>query len=131
MATKFYSKDLPDQPIYIQGRPYKFDFIATDDPWLIGEFENAIRAQTGGISEVSKEAYDEALKKKSSSAPSLPNFQRSAEIRPHQFQSQPVARAAVVVGNPAGPPPNLGPAEPIVVTPPKVFMPKVAKVPSP
>lgn len=129
--TRFYTKELPESPIYIQGRPFRFDFMATEDGWLISEFSNAIAQGIGGIVEITKEQYDESIKKKSES-PSQPSFQRRSEIIPSPFNHAPAARPAVVVGsNIPGqrPLPSMGGAEPIVVTPPKVFLPSVGKNP--
>jgi hypothetical protein len=138
--TKWYKKELPDQAVYISGRPYKFDFMATSDPWLINEFDSAIRHQSGGIVEITQAQYDESIKKKQQS-PSPFNSPWRQEIRAPQFNPAQPARAAVVVGD--APPPRNGhlglpsanfgqapaPAEPITVTPPRVFLPTVAKAP--
>jgi len=129
MPTRFFAKELPDQPIYIAGRPYKFDFLATDDNWLISEFESAIRQGVGGIVEINQAQYDESLKKKTgNSSPQL--FQRATEINP--FRHAQAARPVVVVGDSVDRTITqpLGPAEPIAVTPPKVFLPKVGKPPT-
>lgn len=131
--TRFFAKELPEQPIYISGRPYRFDFLATEDAWLIGELQNAALSGVGGIIEITKDAYDESLKKKSGT-PSPPSFlNRRPELVAPQFQPPaPGARPAVLVGDNRpgrnGPPP-LSPAEPITVTPPRVFLPQVGKAP--
>lgn len=125
-TTAYFEKELPEQAIYIQGRPFKFDFLATEDDFLIAELRNAARSGVGGVIEITQQQYDEGLKKKENSKLSQPSFQRRTEIAP-QWWSGGAARPAVVVGN-RPPPPNLPPAEPISVPSPKIFLPKVGKL---
>jgi hypothetical protein len=128
MATPaFFNKELPEQPIYVQGRGLKFEFMATEDDFLIGELRNAVRGGYGGVIEITREQYDEGVKKKENSKNSSQPFQRRAEITPQWSQPTAAARPAVVLGN-RQPPANLPPAEPISIPSPKVFLPKVGKL---
>ncbi len=61
--VKYYAKDIPEMPVYINGTPLRFEVLSTSDPGLIGELDKCIRNQRGGIVSITKEQYEEAEKK--------------------------------------------------------------------
>lgn len=64
MPKKFYSKELPDQPVYVNGFPLRFDIVETEDPTLIRELDNCVRNGMGGVVAITQEQYAEEVKKK-------------------------------------------------------------------
>lgn len=64
--TKYYMKDLPDNPVWVNGFPLRFDILETGDQTLINELDRCIARQAGGITALTKEQYDEEAKKKAS-----------------------------------------------------------------
>lgn len=64
MSNRYYSKELPDAPVYVAGNPLTFDFLETGNPVLIAELDNCVRRGVGGVSEISSETYAEEIKKK-------------------------------------------------------------------
>lgn len=64
MATKYFGKELPEAPVYVNGTPLKFEVLETQDPVLISELTKCIARGKGGVSEITKEQFDEAIKKK-------------------------------------------------------------------
>lgn len=70
MPTKWYRKELPTQPIWINGSPVKFDVLQTSDPVMIANLDAAIANQRGGIIAITKEEFDVEDKKKASGKPS-------------------------------------------------------------
>ena len=64
MAMKFYRKELPTQPIYVNGRPMLFDVTATEDPVLISQLDAAIAGHRGGIESITEEEYQSEVQKK-------------------------------------------------------------------
>lgn len=63
---KYYVKELPQTPIYVRGQPIKFDLLETSDPVLIQELDKCVVKGIAGVISVTKEKYDEELKKKAS-----------------------------------------------------------------
>lgn len=102
---RYFAKELPEQAISIMGHPYRFDFLATENPVLVAELEKCVRKQRGGVSEISKEAYDEGLKKKATETlllnSSRPHPQRH-ELKASNNLPHPDRRVAEVVANPGG-----------------------------
>lgn len=64
MATKYYRKDIPEMPVYINGTPLKFEVLETADGSLIQELDKCIAFGRGGVISIGKEEFDEAVKKK-------------------------------------------------------------------
>jgi len=64
MPTKYYRKELPTQPIYVNGRPLTFDVIETSDAALIAQLDSAIAGHRGGIEEINAATYQEEVQKK-------------------------------------------------------------------
>lgn len=62
--TKYYKKDIPEMPVYVNGTPLKFEVLETADPTLIAELDNCIRNSRGGVTEITAEEYAEESKKK-------------------------------------------------------------------
>lgn len=108
---RYFKKELPDNPVYCLGQPFRFDFLATEDAVLISELDKCIRKQMGGVIAITKEEYEEELKKKEAS----PQFGGSSngsplrrqEIVAAQFRhlnlgvGQDGRRVAAVVANPS------------------------------
>jgi hypothetical protein len=85
---RFFQKELPEAQIWIAGHPIQFDIMETNDPLLIAEFENCIRRNSGGITEITAEKYAEEVKKKEleklSGSNSKPQHKRT-ELSAFQF----------------------------------------------
>lgn len=102
---RYFKKELPEQALYVMGHPFRFDFLETEDAVLIGELDNCIRAQRGGVVGISKEEYEAEVKKKSSATESLLNSNgpppphRRELVAPNRPSER---RVAEVVGNPGG-----------------------------
>lgn len=97
LMIRYFQKDLPDSPVWIAGHPMRFDFLPTEDPALIAEFENCIRNSVGGISEISKAQFDEEVKKKAQEkllGSSLNPPPRRQELTAFQFGNPAVAAAS-------------------------------------
>lgn len=69
--TKYYQKEIPESPVYVQGTPLKFDILETADPVLIEELDKCVLKGRGGVFSITAEVYAEELKKKASGS-SLP-----------------------------------------------------------
>lgn len=83
MSTAYYSKELPEQPLYIGGKPYRFDFLATEDPALIKHLDLAAARHVGGVLKISQAQYEAGLdeKKKQTSTPSSRRLHQREEVR--------------------------------------------------
>lgn len=133
MEPRYYSKELPESPIYLSsGQPMKFDVMTTSDAWLISELDAAIQNGVGGIISITKAQYDDAIKKKSlgQSPVNSPHSRQEISALHHQpippraFQR--ADRVAVAGSNPQTPPLP----DPLQVPDPAQFiMPKVGKMP--
>ncbi len=66
MPTKFYRKDIPEMPVYIFGKPLKFEILETADPALIEELDKCIQFGRGGVIAMTAEQFEEEAKKKPS-----------------------------------------------------------------
>lgn len=104
MSTSYFSKELPDSPIYINGQPYRFDFLATSDESLIRHLTNAAARRVGGVLVLTKQQYDEAVesKKKQKSQPSSQRRPGREEIRQKVIpspRSRDAARVAAAEGD--------------------------------
>ncbi len=64
MTPKCYRKELPDQPVWINGSPIKFNVIRTKDPVMIKNLDACIAGQRGGIIAINEAEYEEEAKKK-------------------------------------------------------------------
>ena len=100
-TTRYYSKDLPESPVYIMGHPMKFDILATQDTLLITELDKCVKKGVGGVATMSEADYNEAVKKKelSGNSPSSSNGQRRQVLSALHLQQnvQPVAGRQIKV----------------------------------
>lgn len=64
MATKYYRKDIPEMPVYIFGKPLKFEILETADPALIIELDKCIAYGRGGVIAMTEAEFQEEAKKK-------------------------------------------------------------------
>lgn len=137
MTTRWYYKELPENQLWLSsGARFTFEWLETSDAWLISELDAAIANQIGGVIAITKEQYDEGIKKKSEvkSPNSLP---RRQEINPlqHQFNMSPrgFPGARAVAGGVRSQPVAVPAAElpdPLQVPDPSQFkMPSVGKMP--
>lgn len=101
MSTKYYSKEIPEQAVYIFGQPFRFDFLATEDVALITELDKCVRKQVGGVISITKEQYEDEVKKKSIATQSSNSFRRP-ELQASHLQIPQDRRAVEVVANPGG-----------------------------
>jgi hypothetical protein len=94
MSTSYYSKELPDQPLYINGTPYRFETLATDDPVLSKHLDNAAAKHVGGIVKISKAEYDAAqdLKKKNPQPAFSQKRHQREEVKQKLLPSRPRSR---------------------------------------
>jgi len=67
---KFYSKEIPESPVIVNGISMRFDIIETEDPVLIRELDKCIAASVGGVMSITAEQFAEGVKKKASGIPS-------------------------------------------------------------
>lgn len=137
METKYYYKELENTAIYLtDGRPFKFDYLATEDSWLIMELDAAIANGVGGVVKITKEQYDEAIKKKQegkllNSSPQYRQELQASNLHNHTparaFQG---SRVAVVAGKNAASGQGAELPDPLQVPDPSQFlMPSVGKIP--
>lgn len=61
---KYYRKEIPEAPVFVAGHPYRFDILSTEDPILISELDKCVARHVGGVIAISKEEYEEEVKKK-------------------------------------------------------------------
>lgn len=99
---KWFLKELPDAPLYIFGSPFRFDFLATEDPALIAELDKCVRKSIGGVVSITQEEYEIESKKKEIEIRSS----NSLNPPPHRTELQAfhrvdAKRVAEVVANPA------------------------------
>jgi len=98
---KFYSKDLPESPVYVAGHPLIFDFLETEDSALISELDKCVARCVGGVKEITQDEFTEEVKKKesgNSSANNLrPKLQRT-ELQAVQWDALRAAGAGVNKG---------------------------------
>ncbi len=79
---KFYAKEIPLSPVFIGGFPLKFEVLATEDSALITELDKCVTRGVGGVIALTKEQYDEAIKKKENETPS------SLSSRPPRWRTE-------------------------------------------
>ncbi len=73
----YFAKELENQPVFVFGHPMRFDFLATEDPALISELNKCAAKGVGGVISITKEHYDEELKKKAEAT-----FQNGSKLHP-------------------------------------------------
>lgn len=95
--VKYYAKDIPEMPVYINGTPLRFEVLATSDPMLITELDKCIRGQRGGVSAITQEEYEAAEKKKPTAISSESAFRQNRQRQElSALQVQEVAAGAGV-----------------------------------
>lgn len=101
METQYYGKELENSAIYLSsGAPMKFQWLETSDAWLIQELNAAIQNGIGGVYKITKEQYDEGIKKKNEAKSHGTSVQYRQELQSHNMFNQqarvsPVGRAVV------------------------------------
>lgn len=132
----YYGKELENSAIYLSsGAPMKFQWLETSDAWLIQELNAAIQSGIGGVYKITKDQYDEGIKKKNAAKSQGTSVQYRQELQsPNLFNRQakvsPVGRA--VVGGVRSSPPMAQSElpDPLQVPDPSQFkMPSVGKMP--
>jgi hypothetical protein len=66
MPTKYYRKDIPEMPVYIFGKPLKFEILETSDASLIEELDKCIQFGRGGVIGISAQEFEQEAQKKTS-----------------------------------------------------------------
>lgn len=82
----FYSKELPDQPLYLNGKAYRFDLMETEDQSLIRLLDSACARRIGGVTKLTEQQYLDKKKQKQSSLSSPKQYKRE-EIKQKVFQA--------------------------------------------
>lgn len=99
---RYFSKEIPETAVVINGTSMRFDILETADPVLIQELDNCVARGVGGVVAISEAQYQEEVKKKAqgnSSHDSLNPRRQRQELSANQFLS---LRAAVDAGNITG-----------------------------
>jgi hypothetical protein len=100
---RYFKKEIPDQAIYVFGQPFRFDFLATEDPAMIIELDKCIAKQRGGVIAISKEEYEvEAQKKTNEQLLRNASQPHRQELKSSNLNLHPERRAAEAVVNPGG-----------------------------
>lgn len=76
----WYSKELEDQPLYLNGRAYRFDLLETEDAQLIPLLDACAAKRKGGIVKLTEQQYQEQVKKKLLTPPSLLKQRKREEV---------------------------------------------------
>lgn len=96
---RYYSKEIPESAVFINGTAMRFDILETADQTLVTELDKCIERGIGGVISMTKEEYDEEVKKKVSglsSPSSLRQQHQRQELSANQLAG---LRAAGAVGN--------------------------------
>jgi hypothetical protein len=70
----YYKKEIPESGVIVFGQSLRFDLLETDDQRLIGELNKCVQRGVGGIIPLTKDQFDEEVKKKELSNLSNNNF---------------------------------------------------------
>lgn len=127
--TWYFKKELPDNPIFVLGKAYRFDILSIDDEELANHFLNAAAKQIGGVISIDQPEYDELLKKKAQSSPlSVPKLQREEVRQRHGIallrKNQDAGFAVGVAGNQSKLPPE---QQAVVPQSAEAFIPKAMR----
>jgi hypothetical protein len=96
---RYYQKEIPESGVIINGTTMRFDLLETEDSILISELDKCIERGVGGVVSITKEHYDDEVKKKGSglSSPnSLKPLHQRQELSANQLAG---LRAAGVVSS--------------------------------
>lgn len=80
----YYSKELPDQALFLRGKAYRFDIMETEDASLIQLLDACAAKRIGGVQRISEEQYNLKKKALQSSPPSQKQWKRE-EVRQKVF----------------------------------------------
>lgn len=111
MPTKYYRKDIPQMPVYVHGIPLKFEILETSDASLITELDKCIHFGRGGISEITKEQFDEDAKKKPSGTISESVYKQNRnrlELSSPHLSQNPAAEGGINIGGAFARPQDIG-----------------------
>lgn len=61
---RYFSKEIPESAVVINGNSMRFDILQTADPLLIQELDACIHRGVGGVVSISEAQYQEEVKKK-------------------------------------------------------------------
>lgn len=78
---KFYSKEIPESPVYVAGHPLVFDYLETEDAALIAELDKCVARGIGGVMSVTQEQFEVEVKKKNNESP-LNGHSKQRQQRP-------------------------------------------------
>lgn len=84
---RFYRKELPETPVYVNGAPIRFDILKTEDPTLISHLDACIREQRAGIIAITEEEYEVEAKKKANGKSSA--YDSSPRLRRQELSARP------------------------------------------
>lgn len=99
---RYYSKEIPDSAVFINGAAMRFDILETNDAVLIAELDKCIARGIGGVLSITAEQYAEEAKKKAegnSSGFNSNSKPQRRELSAHQLGG---LRAAGANGNGSG-----------------------------
>lgn len=102
---RYFSKEIPESGVIVNGTTMRFDLLETEDPILISELDKCIARGVGGVISITKEQYDDEVKKKESglsSPDSLNKRHQRQELSANQFLSLRAAGAGGNFGNANG-----------------------------
>jgi len=77
--TRYYRKEIPEMPVYVNGVPLKFEVLETADQALIDELDKCITHGRGGIAACSKEEFEVESKKKPSEINSESGYRQNRQ----------------------------------------------------
>mgnify|MGYP000022248475 CR=1 FL=1 len=89
--TKYYKKEIPEMPVYVNGTPLKFEVLETADPLLIAELDKCIQFSRGGVSEISAAEFEEESKKKQNATRSESGYKQQRQRQ--ELSSQQLAQS--------------------------------------
>lgn len=98
---RYFRKELPESPVYINGFPLRFDILSTEDPKLVAELDRCVARGAGGVMMISKEEYDETFKKKETETQYGSNSKPHRQELKSSLQPLDARRVAEAVANPA------------------------------
>jgi hypothetical protein len=103
--TKFYRKELPDTPVYINGAPVRFEVLRTEDQTMINELDACIARHMGGIVAITEEEFLVLDQKKTSETSYGSAFKQrqSSQQGPSGLRSRLAAATAELPGLPVDP----------------------------
>lgn len=91
---RYYSKEIPESGVVINGTTMRFDLLETEDPVLIAELDKCVARGVGGVISITQEQFEEEVKKKASGLQS-PSSWNSRRQRQELSANQLVALRAV------------------------------------